>query len=232
MKKYLIIGASSGIGKALAEELLNQGHQVIGTHNSNRIEYTNSNLESVHFDVMAEELNFDFIPDELDGLIYCPGAIKLLPFKRLKSEDILSDFQLQVAGAVSVIQNCLPALRNGVDPSIVLFSTVAVQSGFNFHTQVSMSKGAIEGLTKALAAELAPTIRVNAIAPGLTDTPLASKLLNTSEKKEANAQKHPMKRIGEPEDLANMAAFLLSEKSSWITGQIIHIDGGMSTLNT
>jgi NAD(P)-dependent dehydrogenase (short-subunit alcohol dehydrogenase family) len=95
-----------------------------------------------------------------------------------------------------------------------------------------MSKGAIEGLTKALAAELAPTIRVNAIAPGLTDTPLASKLLNTSEKKEANAQKHPMKRIGEPEDLANMAAFLLSEKSSWITGQIIHIDGGMSTLNT
>jgi len=232
MKKYLIIGASSGIGKALAEELLNQGHQVIGTHNSNRIEYTNSNLESVHFDVMAEELNFDFIPDELDGLIYCPGAIKLLPFKRLKSEDILSDFQLQVAGAVSVIQNCLPALRNGVDPSIVLFSTVAVQSGFNFHTQVSMSKGAIEGLTKALAAELAPTIRVNAIAPGLTDTPLASKLLNTSEKKEANAQKHPMKRIGEPEDLANMAAFLLSEKSSWITGQIIHVDGGMSTLNT
>jgi NAD(P)-dependent dehydrogenase (short-subunit alcohol dehydrogenase family) len=232
MKKYLIIGASSGIGKALAGELLNQGHQVIGTHNSNRIEYTNSNLESVHFDVMAEELNFDFIPDELDGLIYCPGAIKLLPFKRLKSEDILSDFQLQVAGAVSVIQNCLPALRNGVDPSIVLFSTVAVQSGFNFHTQVSMSKGAIEGLTKALAAELAPTIRVNAIAPGLTDTPLASKLLNTSEKKEANAQKHPMKRIGEPEDLANMAAFLLSEKSSWITGQIIHIDGGMSTLNT
>ena len=232
MKKYLIIGASSGIGKALAEELLNQGHQVIGTHNSNRIEYTNSNLESVHFDVMAEELNFDFIPDELDGLIYCPGAIKLLPFKRLKSEDILSDFQLQVAGAVSVIQNCLPALRNGVEPSIILFSTVAVQSGFNFHTQVSMSKGAIEGLTKALAAELAPTIRVNAIAPGLTDTPLASKLLNTSEKKEANAQKHPMKRIGEPEDLANMAAFLLSEKSSWITGQIIHIDGGMSTLNT
>ena len=232
MKKYLIIGASSGIGKALAEELLNQGHQVIGTHNSNRIEYTNSNLESVHFDVMAEELNFDFIPDELDGLIYCPGAIKLLPFKRLKSEDILSDFQVQVAGAVSVIQNCWPALRNGVDPSRVLFSTVAVQSGFNFHTQVSMSKGAIEGLTKALAAELAPTLRVNAIAPGLTDTPLASKLLNTSEKKEANAQKHPMKRIGEPEDLANMAAFLLSEKSSWITGQIIHIDGGMSTLNT
>ena len=116
--------------------------------------------------------------------------------------------------------------------SIVLFSTVAVQAGFNFHSQVSMSKGAIEGLTKALSAEFAPTIRVNAIAPGLTDTPLASKLLNTPEKKEANAQKHPMKRIGAPEDLANMAAFLLSEKSSWITGQIIHVDGGMSTLNT
>lgn len=232
MKKYLIIGASSGIGKALTLELLSQGHHVIGTYNSTAIEQTSPNLEVVHFDVMAEEMNFDFIPSELDGLIYCPGAIKLLPFKRLKTADILSDFQLQVAGAVSVIQNCLPALKNGTDPSIVLFSTVAVQSGFNFHTQVSMSKGAIEGLTKALSAELAPTIRVNAIAPGLTDTPLASKLLNTPEKKEANAQKHPMKRIGEPEDLANMAAFLLSEKSSWITGQIIHVDGGMSTLNT
>ena len=232
MKKYLIIGASSGIGKALSEELLNQGHKVIGTYNTNTIEQINPNLEAVHFNVISEQMNFDFIPDELDGLIYCPGAIKLLPFKRLKTEDILSDFQLQVAGAVSVIQNCLPALKNGTNSSVVLFSTVAVQTGFNFHTQVSISKGAIEGLTKALSAELAPTIRVNAIAPGLTDTPLSSKLLNTPEKKEANAQKHPMKRIGEPEDLANMAAFLLSEKSSWITGQIIHVDGGMSTLNT
>lgn len=232
MKKYLIIGASSGIGKALTQELLQQGHQVIGTYNTNSIEQAHPNLEPVHFDVMSEEMKFDFIPDKLDGLIYCPGAIKLLPFKRLKTVDIISDFQLQVAGAVSVIQNCLPSLKNGTDPSIVLFSTVAVQAGFNFHSQVSMSKGAIEGLTKALSAEFAPTIRVNAIAPGLTDTPLASKLLNTPEKKEANAQKHPMKRIGAPEDLANMAAFLLSEKSSWITGQIIHVDGGMSTLNT
>ena len=232
MKKYLIIGASSGIGKALTKELLDQENQVMGTYNTNSIEQAHPNLETVHFDVMSGDMNFDFIPDELDGLIYCPGAIKLLPFKRLKTTDILSDFQLQVAGAVSVIQNCLPALKKGTDSSIVLFSTVAVQTGFNYHSQVSMSKGAIEGLTKALSAELAPTIRVNAIAPGLTDTPLASKLLNTPEKKETNIQKHPMKRIGEPEDLANMAAFLLSEKSSWITGQIIHVDGGMSTLNT
>jgi NAD(P)-dependent dehydrogenase (short-subunit alcohol dehydrogenase family) len=112
----------------------------------------------------------------------------------------------------------------------VLFSTVAVQAGFNFHSQVAVSKGAIEGLSKSLAAEFAPTIRVNAIAPSLTDTPLASKMLDKPEKKEANAQRHPLKRIGEADDIAQAAAFLLSDKSSWITGQVLHVDGGMSTL--
>lgn len=230
MKTYLIIGASTGIGAALTEELLNQGNRVIGTFNSNHRTSENPNLTYFQYDALAENSDYTFIPDELDGLIYCPGAIKLLPFKRLKNEDVHLDFQLQVGGAVTIIQQSLSALKKGKTPSIVLFSTVAVQSGFNFHTQVAMSKGAIEGLTKALSAEFAPTIRVNAIAPGLTDTPLAEKLLNTPEKKAANAQKHPMKRIGDPKDSAQMAAFLLSEKSSWITGQIMHVDGGMSTL--
>jgi NAD(P)-dependent dehydrogenase (short-subunit alcohol dehydrogenase family) len=105
-----------------------------------------------------------------------------------------------------------------------------MQMGFNFHSLVASSKGAVEGLTKALAAEFAPKIRVNCIAPSITDTPLAGSLLNTDEKKEANAQRHPLKKIGKPEDLANLAAFLLSEKSSWITGPVIHVDGGMSSL--
>ncbi|MEP6597760.1 MAG: SDR family oxidoreductase, partial [Ginsengibacter sp.] len=116
--------------------------------------------------------------------------------------------------------------------SIVLFSTVAVQTGLPFHAQVAASKGALEGLTKALAAEFAPKIRVNCIAPSLTDTPLASSLLNTGQKAEANAQRHPLKRIGTTADIANLAEFILSDKASWITGQIIHVDGGISTLKT
>ncbi|MCH2223505.1 MAG: SDR family oxidoreductase [Crocinitomicaceae bacterium] len=230
MKTHLIIGASTGIGKSLTARLLHQGNKVIGTYNSTPCQTDNPNLTYTHLNILEEDLNFDFIPDKLDGLVYCPGAIKLLPFKRLNSNEVNLDFQLQVGGAIKIIQKCLSALKKGNSPSIILFSTVAVQSGFNFHTQVAISKGAIEGLTKSLSAELAPTIRVNAIAPGLTYTPLSEKLLNTPEKIAVNTQKHPMKRIGQPEDSANMAAFLLSDNSSWITGQIIHVDGGMSTI--
>jgi len=137
---------------------------------------------------------------------------------------------LQVLGAINVIQQLLPRLKQSGDASIVLFSTIAVQLGFNFHSQVSVSKGAIEGLTKSLAAEFAPSIRVNAIAPSLTNTPLASKFLNSPEKITAQVQNNPMKRIGEAKDIAEMAAFLLSEKTSWITGQILHVDGGYSSV--
>jgi NAD(P)-dependent dehydrogenase (short-subunit alcohol dehydrogenase family) len=124
----------------------------------------------------------------------------------------------------------LPRLKKAENASIVLFSTLAVQTGLNFHTQVAASKGAIEGLTKSLAAEFAPKIRVNCIAPSLTNTPLAASLVNTDQKMDASAQRHPLKRIGTTADIANMAAFLLSEKASWITGQILHVDGGMSSL--
>ena len=228
MKNYLIIGASSGIGKALSLELAQNGNHVIGTYNSNKAD-DSTNLKLHHLNVTSD-FELDFIPEQIDGLVYCPGSINLKPFKRIPPESFQEDFNLQVLGAIKVIQKALPALQKSDAPSIVLFSTVAVQSGFNFHAQVSVSKGAIEGLTKSLAAEFAPKIRVNAIAPSLTDTPLASKLLSTNEKREANANRHPLKRIGTVDDIAQSAAFLLSEKSSWITGQILHVDGGMSTL--
>jgi NAD(P)-dependent dehydrogenase (short-subunit alcohol dehydrogenase family) len=225
----LIIGASSGIGSSLAKQLIAEGHQVYGTFNKTTASANGfAKLQSLN--VLDGNLDLSFVPESLDGLVYCPGAVNLKPFGRIKPEDFISDYQLQLVGAVKVIQACLPKLKNATNPSIVLFSTVAVQTGFNFHSLVASSKGAVEGLTKALAAEFAPKIRVNCIAPSITDTPLAGTLLNTDEKKEANAQRHPLKKIGQPEDLANLAAFLLSEKSGWITGQVIHADGGMSSV--
>jgi len=228
MKNYLIIGASSGIGKALAEILSANGNRVTGTYHQTDVQDT-ENINYFPLDVRAE-FDLDFLPPHLDGLVYCPGTINLLTFKRIKPEAYTKDFQLQVIGAIRVIQKALPALQKGEDPSILLFSTVAVQSGFNFHSQVAVSKGAIEGLTKALAAEFAPKIRVNAIAPSLTDTPLADKFLNTSQKREANANRHPLKRVGTVADIAQAANFLLSENASWISGQIIHVDGGISSI--
>lgn len=230
MPNILIIGASSGIGQALAKELISEGYQVYGTFNKTTSLSTDGFSKIQPLNVLDENLDFSFLPDSLDGLVYCPGAVNLKPFARIKPEDFVADYQLQLVGAVKVIQACLPKLKNSPTASIVLFSTVAVQTGFNFHSLVASSKGAVEGLTKALAAEFAPKIRVNCIAPSITDTPLAVALLNTDEKKEANAQRHPLKKIGKPEDLASLAAFLLSEKSSWITGQVLHADGGMSTL--
>ena len=232
MANYLIIGASSGIGEQLANQLAEAGHQVFGTYFKHEPTAKKQSIDYTHLDVLAEDLNIDFLPETLNGIVYCPGSINLRPFARITPEDFNADFNLQVTGAVKIIQKVLPKLKNAENASIILFSTVAVQSGLPFHSQVAASKGAIEGLTKALAAELSPKIRVNCIAPSLTDTPLAATLLNNDQKREANAQRHPLKRIGTTTDIANMAEFLLSEKASWITGQIMHVDGGMSTLKT
>jgi NAD(P)-dependent dehydrogenase (short-subunit alcohol dehydrogenase family) len=230
MANYFIIGASSGIGRQLALQLSGEGHTVYGTYHHHIAESNLPLLEYHHLNVLEETLSLDYLPEVMDGLVYCPGTISLKPFNRIKPEDITADFQLNVSGAIKTIQAALPLLKKSAHPAIVLFSTVAVQLGLSFHTQVAVSKGAIEGLTRALAAELAPAIRVNCIAPSLTDTPLAASLLGSEEKREANAQRHPMKKIGRPEDIANMASFLLSDKAGWITGQIIHVDGGMGAL--
>lgn len=229
MGNYLIIGGSSGIGKELAKQLKHEGHHVYATYRNTQPD-RNTGIEYHHLDVLDENRSLDFVPETLDGIAYCPGSINLKPFARIRPESFTEDFNLQVVGAIRAIQSVLPNLKKAENASVVLFSTVAVQSGFNFHTQVAASKGAIEGLTRALAAELAPGIRVNCIAPSLTDTPLAGKLLNSEDKKEANAQRHPLKRIGAPSDIASMAAFLLAPASSWMTGQVLHVDGGMSSI--
>ncbi|RYY61689.1 MAG: SDR family oxidoreductase [Chitinophagaceae bacterium] len=228
MGTYLVIGGSGGIGLALAKQLYADGATVLATYNKHPVQ--NEGIEFIHFDALDMASPITFIPDSLDGIAYCPGTINLKPFERLKPQDFEDDFRLQVTGAIRVIQSALPALKKSGRGSVLLFSSVAVQTGLAYHTQVAASKGAIEGLCRAMAAEFAPSVRVNCLAPSLTDTPLAASLLNTDSKREANALRHPLKRIGTTADLANMAGFLLSEKAAWITGQVLHVDGGMSTL--
>jgi NAD(P)-dependent dehydrogenase (short-subunit alcohol dehydrogenase family) len=230
MATVLVVGGSSGIGFELSNRLAEQGYDLYATYYQNHINTEIENLKYFRLNALDSKIDLSFLPQKLDGLVYCPGSVNLKPFHRIKPEEFASDYEFQVIGAIKTIQAALPLLRQSNRPSIVLFSTVAVQMGFNFHTMVASSKGAVEGLMRALAAELAPKIRVNCVAPSLTDTPLIRNLINTDEKRALNEQRHPMKRIGKPADIANAVEFLLSEKSSWITGQILHVDGGMSKL--
>ena len=226
MKTTLIIGATSGIGKALAQKLTSQNEQVISISRT-----TTDLIHTQHYthDILSDA-ELPKIESAIDGIVYCPGSISLKPFRAIKQQDYKNDFELNVLGAIKCIQAYTTNLQLSKNASIVLFSTIAVQMGMPFHSSVAISKGAIEGLTKSLAAEFSPKIRVNCVAPSLTNTPLADKFINTPDKLEASNNRHPLKRIGTPDDLANMVEFLLSNNSSWITGQIMHVDGGMSTL--
>ena len=230
MRNYVIIGGSSGIGKALGDTLhADTNNQLYASYNQNPMD-NSLGIRYFPFNVLEDNLDIESLPEVIHGLVYCPGSIHLKPFHRFTEEDFMADFRLQVLGATKVIQQLLPRLKQSGDASIVLFSTIAVQRGFNFHAQVGISKGAIEGLTRSLAAEFAPGIRVNAVAPSLTNTPLASKLLNTPEKVAHQAENNPLKRVGSASEVAEAAAYLLTPKSSWTTGQILHVDGGYSML--
>jgi NAD(P)-dependent dehydrogenase (short-subunit alcohol dehydrogenase family) len=227
-KNYLIIGASSGIGEAIAEKLSEAGHNL---YLASRSKGDIKESDNIHFQELDVTKDFELeLPEKLDGIAYCPGTINLKPFGRFKEEDFLDDFKVNHLGAVKVLQQSISALKKADSASVVFFSTVAVQTGLSFHTSVASAKGALEGLTKSLACELAPKVRVNAIAPSLTDTPLASSLLSSDEKREANAKRHPLKKLGTTEDIANAAEFLLTDRSSWVTGQIINVDGGLGSL--
>ncbi|RZJ42499.1 MAG: SDR family oxidoreductase [Chryseobacterium sp.] len=192
-------------------------------------EIENLNIEFHQMDILNGNLDEITFPDVIDGLVYAPGSINLKPFNRLTVEDFKNDFEINVLGAVKTIQKLLPNLKKSESASVVLFSSIAAKLGMPFHASISASKSAVEGLTKSLAAELSSQkIRVNAIAPSLTDTKLASQLLSTPEKVEASGKRHPLQRIGTADEMAKMTEFLLSSNSGWITGQIIGIDGGMS----
>lgn len=223
---FVFAGASSKIALETASQLKSQGHKVIGisTKTENSIYDKFYTVEQYDFSV------FPVIADTIDGLVYFPGTINLKPFNRLTAKEFLSDYHINSLGAVAFIQAYLSNLKSSLSPSIVFISTVAVSMGLPFHTSISMAKGALEGLTKSLAAELAPLVRVNCIAPSLTDTPLSEKFINTPEKVEASQKRNPLRKIGVAGDIANAIEFLLSSKSSWITGQIIAVDGGMNSL--
>lgn len=232
-KNYLVVGGSRGIGRALVEQLRGRTHTIwVASRNAENLPADEA-VRHLRLDVTDTEASLDGLPDTLDGMVYCPGSITLRPFSHLKDSDFLEDFHINVLGAVRVIRQVLPRLRRAEHgAAIVLFSTVAVQTGMPFHASIASAKGALEGLARSLAAEFAPRIRVNAIAPSLTDTPLAAQLLSSDEKRKSSAGRHPLKRIGTADELARLASFLLSDAASWMSGQVLHLDGGMSSIRT
>lgn len=229
MNNILIVGAGKGIGLATARLMNTENLYTISRNATPELDQLNTQF--FELDVSKNDLSNLSLPEELHGLVFCPGSINLRPFHRLTEEDYLADFNQNFMGAVRIIQKSLPALKKSKGASIVLFSTVAAKIGMPFHTSIAASKGAIEGFAKSLAAELAAAnIRVNVIAASLSDTSLAAQLLSTDEKRVASAKRHPLQRIGTPRDSAHLVEFLLSEKSSWMTGQIIGLDGGLGNI--
>lgn len=228
-KNILLIGGSHGIGFELAQQLMNEHTVYVASRTQENL--GNLDVNHITYDAENDILDLDALPDTIDGFVYCPGTINLKPFKMLSTDTFRQDMELNFLSMVKTVHAVMDRLKNSEQASLIFFSTVAVKVGMPFHTSVAAAKGAIEGFAKALAAEYAPQLRVNVIAPSLTDTPLAKRLLSNDKKKEMMDARHPLKRVGTQEDIASVASFLLSEKSSWITGQVLGVDGGMSTLN-
>ncbi|UJH91511.1 SDR family oxidoreductase [Antarcticibacterium sp. 1MA-6-2] len=228
-KNILCIGGSHGIGFETVKILSKDHNIIVASRTSEMLQ--EQQITHHTFDVMTDNIEDLDLPECLDGLVYFPGSINLKPLKMLKIKDFQYDMELNFFSLVKVVQALIPKLKRSKNPSLVFFSTVAVKIGMPFHTSVAAAKGAIEGFAKALAAEYAPLFRVNVIAPSLTNTSLAQKILSSEDKKSKMDSRHPLKRIGEPEDIANLVVFLLSENSNWMTGQILSIDGGLSSIN-
>jgi len=227
MKNYLIVGASSGIGLEIVKQLSTNHHVYVMSRNGDAVESL-SNVTYLQQDA-TQDIDTSQLPSSLDGLAYCPGTINLKPFHRLKLDDFQKEWELNFLGAVRTIQAVLPALKEAKG-AIVLFSTVAAKVGMPFHASIASCKAALEGLSRSIAAEYAPLIRSNVVAPSLTDTPLAERLLNNDQKRQASADRHPLKKVGTAEELAAMAVYLLGDDARFITGQTFGVDGGMGAL--
>ncbi|MEM9281971.1 MAG: SDR family oxidoreductase [Verrucomicrobiota bacterium] len=228
-KRYLVIGGSSGVGLSLVNQLASKGNEVLVACRDGSALAGTDRVSFQEFDATQQDASLE-LPETLDGLAYCPGSINLKPFQRISDEDFQAELEVNYLGAVRSIRLAHPALKKSGNAAILLYSTVAVQTGLPFHASIAGAKGAIEGLTRSLAAELSPSIRVNCLALSLTDTPLAENLLNSDEKRKAAAERHPLKRVGDPDEVAQASYFLLGEESGFITGQVIQIDGGLSSL--
>ncbi len=226
-KNILLVGGSHGIGFEIAKALQDQFTIYVASRTYD--ELGNLEVNYISFDATTDTFEDSELPNELHGFVYCPGSINLKPFKMLSIDTFKEDMELNFFSLVKVVKTVMPKMADG--SSMVFFSTVAVATGMPFHTSVAAAKGAIEGFAKSLAAEYSPKVRVNTIAPSLVDTTLAKRLLNNDRKRELMNERHPLKRVGEAKDIANLACFLLKEDSSWVTGQSIGIDGGISTLN-
>lgn len=230
-KTILVVGGSSGIGLAVVKQLAKEGATLITASRHQSAELQTLHIPHIPVDVTGDIQALSDLPDVLHGLVYCPGTINLKPFARLTEQDFMHDWQVNVLGAIRVLQQAIKSLKKAQGASVVLYSTVAASVGMNFHASVATAKSAVEGLALSLAAEYASShIRFNVIAPSLTDTPLAGNLLSSPEKREAANKRHPLNRVGTPEEIAAITTFLLSGQAAWMSGQIIGVDGGMSTL--
>lgn len=230
MKNIVIVGGSKGIGLEITKQLYSNNKVYVLSRTAE--ELAGLNITHIPFDVTTDQLNLDLLPEIVDQFVYSPGSINLKPISNLKQESFQTDMQINFFALTDLFQAILPRLKKSNQASVLFFSTVAVSVGMPFHASIAAAKGAVEGFTRSVAAELAPGIRVNAIAPSLTNTSLADKFLNNERKLEAAKSRNPLQEIGDPKKIATTAVHLLSDDASWITGQIIHIDGGMSTVKT
>ena len=228
-KNIFIVGGSSGIGLSLIKQISSKNNIYSASRNDNNLnEY---NVKHIKYDSVNDlEIDTSILPEKIDGFVYCPGSINLRPFNTLKIESFLEDYIINFLGAIKSLKIILPLMQKSDNSSIVFFSTVALSTGMPFHSSISSSKGAIEGLTRSLAAEFAPNIRVNSIAPSIVKTNLSEKFLNSDLKIEKASERHPLGRIGKVEEISKLAAYLLSDDSRWVTGQVINIDGGIGSI--